>query len=279
MLARRPGGRARACGSSAGPASGRCTCPSRARWSGSNADPDRIGFGYGTLPGHLFRGEEAFTVERDDAGDLWFVVTAFSVPDRWWVRLGGPAHRGRPAAVPAGARARRPPDGRPSGSSGPCRERPRPGRDRGAVPAVPRRARGRQRASRSVVAARRGAGAGRLGPDGLPRVPPVRRCWWRSSRSRWSGSRPGCSRRTCWPACAASGSTSWCSRWSARSCRSRCARGGACSASPAGPGSSPPPRGPSEPAARGGGPGARTPVGSAGRTRRERRCHGEGLGA
>ncbi|GEK22563.1 YndJ family transporter [Cellulomonas xylanilytica] len=51
---------------------------------------DRVGFAYGTLPGHPFRGEEAFTVERDDAGDLWFVVTAFSVPDRWWVRLAGP---------------------------------------------------------------------------------------------------------------------------------------------------------------------------------------------
>ncbi|WP_082495275.1 YndJ family transporter [Cellulomonas sp. Leaf334] len=51
---------------------------------------DRVGFGYGTVAGHVFRGEEAFTVERDDAGDLWFVVTAFSVPDRWWVRLAGP---------------------------------------------------------------------------------------------------------------------------------------------------------------------------------------------
>lgn len=53
-------------------------------------DPARTGFGYGTLPGHLFRGEEAFTVERDDAGDLWFVVTAFSVPVPWWVRMLGP---------------------------------------------------------------------------------------------------------------------------------------------------------------------------------------------
>jgi uncharacterized protein (UPF0548 family) len=52
--------------------------------------PDRTGFGYGTLPGHLFRGEEAFTIERDDAGRLWFVVTAYSVPDRWWVRAVGP---------------------------------------------------------------------------------------------------------------------------------------------------------------------------------------------
>lgn len=50
----------------------------------------RTGFGYGTLPGHLFRGEEAFTIERDEAADLWFVATAFSVPDRWWVRALGP---------------------------------------------------------------------------------------------------------------------------------------------------------------------------------------------
>ncbi|WP_082574299.1 YndJ family transporter [Cellulomonas sp. Root137] len=51
---------------------------------------DRVGFGYGTVSGHLFRGEEAFTVERDAAGDLWFVVTAYSVPDLWWVRAVGP---------------------------------------------------------------------------------------------------------------------------------------------------------------------------------------------
>jgi uncharacterized protein (UPF0548 family) len=51
---------------------------------------DRVGFGYGTVAGHLFRGEEAFTVERDAAGDLWFVVTAYSVPDLWWVRAVGP---------------------------------------------------------------------------------------------------------------------------------------------------------------------------------------------
>ncbi|WP_081681156.1 YndJ family transporter [Cellulomonas sp. URHD0024] len=52
--------------------------------------PERTGFGYGTLPGHLFRGEEAFTVEHDDAGDLWFAVTAFSVPVVWWARAIGP---------------------------------------------------------------------------------------------------------------------------------------------------------------------------------------------
>ena len=62
--------------------------PCQVVWAERGAD--RIGFGYGTLAGHPFRGEEAFAVERDDAGDLWFVATAYSVPDRWWVRLAGP---------------------------------------------------------------------------------------------------------------------------------------------------------------------------------------------
>ena len=52
--------------------------------------PRRVGFGYGTLPRHPFRGEEAFTVELDDTGDLWFVVTAFSEPAVTSVRLLGP---------------------------------------------------------------------------------------------------------------------------------------------------------------------------------------------
>ncbi|GGQ55434.1 DUF1990 family protein [Couchioplanes azureus] len=53
-------------------------------------EPGRAGFGYGTLPGHQARGEEAFTVERDAAGDVWFSVTAFSLPARPLMRLGGP---------------------------------------------------------------------------------------------------------------------------------------------------------------------------------------------
>jgi uncharacterized protein (UPF0548 family) len=56
-------------------------------------DGHRAGFGYGTLPGHQARGEEAFTVERDEAGLVWFNVTAFSVPARWPMRLAGPAAR------------------------------------------------------------------------------------------------------------------------------------------------------------------------------------------
>jgi uncharacterized protein (UPF0548 family) len=56
-------------------------------------DGHRAGFGYGTLPGHLARGEEAFTVERDAEGRVWFSVTAFSVPARWPMRLAGPTAR------------------------------------------------------------------------------------------------------------------------------------------------------------------------------------------
>lgn len=50
----------------------------------------KIGFGYGTLPGHPASGEEAFTVERDERGDVWFAATAFSRPAGALMRLAGP---------------------------------------------------------------------------------------------------------------------------------------------------------------------------------------------
>jgi uncharacterized protein (UPF0548 family) len=56
-------------------------------------DEHRAGFGYGTLPGHVASGEEAFVVTRDADGRVWFSVTAFSVPARWPMRLGGPVAR------------------------------------------------------------------------------------------------------------------------------------------------------------------------------------------
>ncbi|MBD8080105.1 DUF1990 family protein [Cellulosimicrobium arenosum] len=46
----------------------------------------RVAFGYGTLPGHAFVGEECFAVERDVAGDLWWTIDVFSRPALWWVR-------------------------------------------------------------------------------------------------------------------------------------------------------------------------------------------------
>ena len=51
----------------------------------------RAGFGYGTRPGHLERGEESFLVERDADDDVWFRVTAFSLPARWPAIVAGPA--------------------------------------------------------------------------------------------------------------------------------------------------------------------------------------------
>jgi uncharacterized protein (UPF0548 family) len=53
-------------------------------------EQNRTGFGYGTLPGHIERGEESFLVERDVDGRVWFRVTAFSRPARWPAILGGP---------------------------------------------------------------------------------------------------------------------------------------------------------------------------------------------
>ncbi|MER5441709.1 DUF1990 domain-containing protein [Streptomyces sp. NPDC002790] len=56
-------------------------------------DGSRIGFAYGTLPGHPECGEEAFLVERDADGSVWFRIRAFSRPGRWYARVGGPAAR------------------------------------------------------------------------------------------------------------------------------------------------------------------------------------------
>jgi uncharacterized protein (UPF0548 family) len=53
-------------------------------------EPRLYGYGFGTLPGHPERGEEAFTVTwgADDA--VWFGVRAFSRPASWYARLGRP---------------------------------------------------------------------------------------------------------------------------------------------------------------------------------------------
>ncbi|WP_040794935.1 DUF1990 family protein [Nocardia higoensis] len=57
-------------------------------------EPDRRGFAYGTLPGHPVSGEELFAVEYDPADEsVYAVVTAFSRPAAWYVRLAGPLGR------------------------------------------------------------------------------------------------------------------------------------------------------------------------------------------
>ena len=55
-------------------------------------EPDRSGFGYGTLPGHPEQGEEAFAVVRR-GGRMYFEITAFSRPRHPLARLGKPVSR------------------------------------------------------------------------------------------------------------------------------------------------------------------------------------------
>lgn len=51
--------------------------------------PQSAGFGYGTLPGHPVRGEEAFEVEVDGQGRVFFRITAFSRHSNWFYAAGG----------------------------------------------------------------------------------------------------------------------------------------------------------------------------------------------
>ncbi len=68
-------------------------------------EPDRFGFGYGTLPIHPESGEEAFVVERDPhdaAGTARLVINAFSRPRHPLVRLAGPLARRQQARATQG---------------------------------------------------------------------------------------------------------------------------------------------------------------------------------
>jgi uncharacterized protein (UPF0548 family) len=54
----------------------------------------RFGFGYGTLLGHVERGEERFIVEHRPQDDsVWYEILAFSRPAHWLVWLGYPYAR------------------------------------------------------------------------------------------------------------------------------------------------------------------------------------------
>ncbi|MET8623873.1 DUF1990 domain-containing protein [Kitasatospora sp. NPDC004669] len=66
----------------------RLVIPCRVVWT--VAEPDRIGFAYGTLPGHPECGEESFLVSMDADGEVWFEVAAFSRLSAWYARLGRP---------------------------------------------------------------------------------------------------------------------------------------------------------------------------------------------
>ncbi|MFE9427511.1 DUF1990 family protein [Kitasatospora sp. NPDC006697] len=66
----------------------RLVIPCRVVWTVDR--PDRIGFAYGTLPGHPECGEESFLVTMDADGEVWFEVAAFSRLAAWYARLGRP---------------------------------------------------------------------------------------------------------------------------------------------------------------------------------------------
>lgn len=53
----------------------------------------RVGYAYGTLPGHVERGEERFSVELLDDGSVWYDILAFSRPRYWMTRLAYPLAR------------------------------------------------------------------------------------------------------------------------------------------------------------------------------------------
>ena len=54
----------------------------------------RFGFAYGTLPGHVERGEERFLIEWDQRdGSVWYDILAFSRPRHVLARLGYPLVR------------------------------------------------------------------------------------------------------------------------------------------------------------------------------------------
>jgi uncharacterized protein (UPF0548 family) len=72
-----------------GPASLRIPC----RVVYTVEEADRVGFSYGTLPGHPERGEELFLLERAADGQLRLNISAFSRPATWLARAGGHATR------------------------------------------------------------------------------------------------------------------------------------------------------------------------------------------
>ena len=56
-------------------------------------EPRRFGFAYGTLPGHVERGEERFLIEHADDDSVWYDILAFSQPRHLLTKLGYPLVR------------------------------------------------------------------------------------------------------------------------------------------------------------------------------------------
>lgn len=56
-------------------------------------EANRFGFAYGTLPGHMERGEELFLLERNEKGAVTYRIRAFSRPRFWLARMAYPVMR------------------------------------------------------------------------------------------------------------------------------------------------------------------------------------------
>lgn len=57
-------------------------------------EPRRTGFAYGTLAGHIERGEERFSVEwREEDDSVWYDIFAFSRPAHIFTKIGYPLAR------------------------------------------------------------------------------------------------------------------------------------------------------------------------------------------
>lgn len=53
-------------------------------------EPQKFGFAYGTLPGHVEMGEERFLIERTDDDSVWYDILAFSRPRHLLTKIGYP---------------------------------------------------------------------------------------------------------------------------------------------------------------------------------------------
>ena len=56
-------------------------------------EPRRFGFAYGTLPGHVERGEERFLIEWLEDDSVWYDILAFSRPQHPLVKVSVPLAR------------------------------------------------------------------------------------------------------------------------------------------------------------------------------------------
>jgi uncharacterized protein (UPF0548 family) len=78
-----------------GPASLRIPC----RVVYTVEESTRVGFAYGTLPGHPERGEELFLLEHEAGGPVRLTISAFSTPATTLARVGGPVTRWTQALI------------------------------------------------------------------------------------------------------------------------------------------------------------------------------------